>query len=165
MASSSPFNISAPSPFYHLGDFVDVLVEGIWEEAVIQGRNYTKKGTEYLVMLINKGKKMSVLYRHVRPSLRFTKMLADELSEEMPDPTQESTTHVGVSQEPWNDRSDFVNPEPMKAPPPKRFKSLSDKELNKLQAGAKAESTHKHTAWGLKVFQGNFLILFNYFFL
>lgn len=151
------------SVFYTLGEFVDVLIEGEWHEGVVQGRQYGKRGTEYIVCLVNKAKQVTILFRNVRPAKRFKEMLEMEFSQEMPDPSQDNQPTGGVSQEPWKDGADFVNPVPMVAPKPKRFRKLEESDLNKLQHGAKAKSTHKATKWGLNVFKGKGLKLLSLF--
>lgn len=119
--------------------------------------NYNK-GFEYTVILINLGVSVQAVPLFMRSSERFKKMLDDELSQEMPDITQEigKKEEFGVSQSPWQDREDFIDPQPMKKPVQKsvqktnRFKECSENDILKLQTNSKAASTHKHTRWGVK---------------
>lgn len=71
-----------------------------------------------------------------------------ELSQEMPDQTQSlPQPSLHVSQEPWKDTDDFINPAPMLPPSkppvkpkPSRFLSMSETDLNDLQSNSKAKT-------------------------
>lgn len=150
--------------FFTLGDFVEVFLNGKWQDAVIQARIY-KKGVNCKVCVLNEVKVAYVPHKDVRPSDKFKDELMAEFSEEMIDPTQGGDNpSIQVSQAPWDDREDFTNPKPMVAPAPKtpvqpvktkkRFKVLSDAEIDQLQRDSKAANTHKHTRWGLKTLIG-----------
>lgn len=140
---------------------MEVLKNGKWEEGMVEFATYNK-GFEYTVVLLNLGISVQAVPLFMRSSERFNQMLADELSQDMPDLTQESGNNeqFGVSQVPWQDRDDFQNPKPMKEPVVKsvkktdRFKECSEDDILKLQNNSKAASTHKHTKWGVKTLRG-----------
>lgn len=94
-----------------------------------------------------------------------------ELTQDMPDPTQPDPVidkHTFLLQDPCDSSDDFVNPLPM-APPKKtlsdipqaksRFKSMSDSDLDALQASSKAKNTQRSTQWGVRQFIG----MYSYF--
>lgn len=145
-------------PKFSMGEFVDVLKDGVWQEGVVETVNIFKK-VLYSGCLINTATSFMSLENNLRPSENFQKMLEEELSQEMPDLTQKETEKMDTegTKDLWqNDANNFVNPAPMI--PPKRFKSLSDEQLNDLAYQSKAKNTHKHTKWGIKVFRGRFHI-------
>lgn len=109
-----------------------------------------------------------------------------ELSQDMPDPTQPTDNvissptvsnerpHISVSQEPWKDSNDFINPHPMLPPLPKlsmpnvkqssRFHKMTDAQVDALQAGSKSKNTHRSTQWGITALRGK-NIFFVFFFI
>lgn len=162
------------APIFKVAEFVQILVNGSWQEGVVQAVRFGKSGSvSYLVCIFDQSRTLAVPQKDVRPSEQFAAMLSQELEEEMPDPTQDSDNpSIFVSQAPWNDRDDFVNPKPMVPPkkdpkkettpprPPTRFKIMTDEEIDALQRGSKSTSTHKHTQWALKTLRGLFDNLF-----
>lgn len=149
---------------FKVADFVQILVNGLWQEGAVQAVRFDKfQAVSYLVCIFDQCRTLAVPQNEVRASERFTAMLSQELDEEMPDPSQDNDNpSVFVSQAPWDDREDFVNPKPMVPPrkdptPPRkptRFKIMTDEEIDALQRGSKSNSTHKHTKWALKTFRG-----------
>lgn len=143
---------------FKVAQFVDVLINGNWIEAIVQAVRFYGKRVSYLVCLIDQARDVAVSQENVRASSRFEQMLSQELEIEMLEPEEPPS----VSQAPWNDKDDFVDPIPMVAPQkkttpgkrPSRFQILTEEEIDALQRGSKSASTHKHTQWALKIFRG-----------
>lgn len=152
-------------------------MEGVWEPGIVKSMLYNR-GMRYVIDLFKQGKEVTVSPRALRPSEHLTQEVLNDMLDDMPDPSQEGTNppdesenvlaqgsetvdipkdiDIAVSQEPWRDGSDFVNPEPMQAPKPKRFKEKTASEIDKLQAASKSVNTHRQTQWGVKVFKGKY---------
>lgn len=150
---------------YKNGEFVDALIEGKWHLGIVQGLACTKeiKGIAYIVLLTNENVSKNFSDKMLRPSETFSQELALELENEMPDPVQEIPDKIEekkediliqVSQEPWRDSHDFVNPQPMKAPKTKRFLPVTESDIDKLQDQCKSKNTHKQTGWGIRTLRG-----------
>lgn len=149
---------------FKVADFVQILDNGCWQEGLVQAVRFNaSKAVSYLVCIFDQSRTLAVPQKDVRASERFTTMLSQELDEEMPDPTQDAENpSIFVSQAPWDDRDDFVNPKPMVPPkkdptPPRpatRFKIMTEEEIDALQRGSKSNSTHKQTQWALKTLRG-----------
>lgn len=130
------------APLFKVAQFVDVLINGDWKEAIVQAVRFDN-GVSYLVCLIDQGKDVAVSEKNVRASARFEMMLSQELDIDMPDPSQ-------------HEEDDFVDPVPLLPAEnaTSRFQILTESEIDALQRGSKSASTHKHTQWALKIFRG-----------
>lgn len=134
-------------PKFKVGEFVDVLRDGVWCECIIETVTINKQ-VLYQGYILDNAKSFAALQKHVRPAVKLRDILIQELSQEMPDLSQEKTVEK-ILEEEAKDAADFVNPS-------KRFKSMSEQELDSLEYNSKAKNTHKHTKWGVGVFTGWF---------
>lgn len=138
-------------PKYKVGDFVDVLRDGVWCECIIETVTINKQ-ILYQGSILDRAASFAALEKHVRPAEKFQQMLIEELSQDMPDLTQKTKVQAILDAE-MKDAEDF---EPPVVKPNKRFKSMSEDDLDNLEYNSKAKNTHKHTKWGVGVFTGRF---------
>lgn len=155
---------------YSIGQFVDVLIEGQWLLGIVERLAYADNSQtfSYHVMLTNENVSKIFRENNMRPSETFSQELALELEQEMPDPSQEITDSIQprinmeLSQShPWSSQ-DFVKPAPKKPPATKRFLSVTDSEIDKLQDQSKSKNTHKLTGWGVRTLRGKRIFYFIY---
>lgn len=145
---------------FRKGDFVEVWYNGHWLHAMVEGIQGISPLT-YHVCIMNTATKVTVSSRYIRTNPTLSQDFLKDFEDEIPDLTQqmEDNPLLLVSQPPWDDSDDFVQPRPLN-PPKKtttnrtRFPSMTEAQIDELQLGSKAYNTHRATQWGLKVFRG-----------
>lgn len=136
-------------PKFKVGEFVDVLRDGEWCECIIETVTINRQ-VLYQGYILDNAKSFAALQKHVRPAEKLREMLIQELSQDMPDLTQKRTVEK-IMEDEAKDAADFDIP-PVQ--PSKRFKSMTEQDLDTLEYNSKAKNTHKHTKWGVGVFSG-----------
>lgn len=147
-------------PIHKKGDFVQVYIEGFWQDAMVEG--CTKRGPmKYNVCVVNTARKFCLFPLYIRTSEKLKEDFLSQFEEEIPDLSQQLTDNPSlfISQHPWDDGHEFSNPPPLNAPKRnpafgRRFRSMSEADIDKLQMGSKAYNTHRSTQWALRVFRG-----------